>query len=110
MEDFGTLRGGAAMERTKVSAIRGISDLVDGKEGADAAGSQPLAAANAAAFTFEMLAIASTTKPGAEAAQVDRRAILVLGAELYSQGAAAACAVAARRRRRVTTVPRHHRI
>lgn len=35
--------------------IRGISDLIENKQAADAEGSQPLAAANAAAFTFEML-------------------------------------------------------
>lgn len=35
--------------------VRGISDLIENKEEADAGGSQPKAAANAAAFCFEMI-------------------------------------------------------
>lgn len=62
MEDFGALRGGAANERAKVIAIRGISDLMAHKADADAGGAQPLAAANGAAFLFDLLdRLASST-------------------------------------------------
>ncbi len=55
-EGYGFL--GAAREVQGVSAIviRGISDLLDDKEKGDKAGSQKLAARNASAFAFEMLA------------------------------------------------------
>lgn len=55
MEDFGALRGGTATERAKVIAIRGISDMLAEKTNADEKGSQPLAAANAAGFLFNLL-------------------------------------------------------
>ncbi len=35
--------------------VRGISDLIENKEESDAGGSQPIAAANATAFTFGMI-------------------------------------------------------
>lgn len=55
MEDFGALRGGSVNERVKAIAIRGISDLMTHKAEADAQGSQHLAAANGAAFLFDLL-------------------------------------------------------
>ena len=82
MEDFGTLRGGRSTERARVIAIRGVSDLVEGKSAADAAGSQPLAAANAAAFLFELLAVEYAT----EVRSADPRTLAALGAELYPEG------------------------
>ena len=56
MEGYGFL--GAAREVQGVSAlvIRGISDLINGKEVADQQGSQTLAAHHASAFAFELLA------------------------------------------------------
>jgi nucleoside phosphorylase len=69
MEDFGALRGGAANERAKTIAIRGISDLIAHKADADAGGSQQLAAANGAAFLFDLLdRLASSTMVAASEA------------------------------------------
>nr|WP_295924648.1 5'-methylthioadenosine/S-adenosylhomocysteine nucleosidase [uncultured Dyadobacter sp.] len=54
MEGIGFLLG-ARVYHTHAIEVRGISDLLENKEEADASGSQPLAAANAASFTFEMI-------------------------------------------------------
>jgi nucleoside phosphorylase len=56
MEDYGTVRAGAATERARTLAIRGISDLLDNKGEVEKEGSQDTAADNAAAFTFELIA------------------------------------------------------
>ena len=56
MEDMGVTRASAIAGASETITIRSASDLLDGKSGADAAGSQPIAAANAAAFAFELLA------------------------------------------------------
>ena len=55
MEDVGVTRA-AELAGIRCLAIRGISDLLDGKETADAAGGQRVAADHAAAFAFELLA------------------------------------------------------
>ena len=55
MEDVGVTRA-AELAGVRSLAIRGISDLLDGKEAADVAGGQRVAAAHAAAFAFELLA------------------------------------------------------
>jgi nucleoside phosphorylase len=57
MEDFGALSGAASRGRALLIAIRGVSDLLHDKTNTDAAGAQPLAAANAAAFLFELLTL-----------------------------------------------------
>lgn len=85
MEDFGTLRGARSAERTRCIAIRGVSDLVDAKAVADAMGSQPRAAANAAAFLFELLALELRTT-GSAVLSIAPRELAALGAELYPQG------------------------
>ena len=56
MEGRGFLKALRANSRVAALVVRGISDLVDGKHEADARGLQPVAARNAAAFTFELLA------------------------------------------------------
>lgn len=84
MEDFGALRAAGAGERAHALAVRGISDLLRDKAHTDAAGAQPLAAANAAAFAFELLALnAELSAVGSSAAPAE---LLDLAAELYPQG------------------------
>jgi len=56
MEGLGFLAAARQSPGTDAVVVRGISDLLDGKDAADASGSQPRAAANAAAFCFEMVA------------------------------------------------------
>ncbi|MBZ4330517.1 effector-associated domain EAD1-containing protein [Corallococcus sp. AS-1-12] len=56
MEGRGFLRATRANANVLALVVRGISDLLDNKQAADEAGSQQVAARNAAAFTFELLA------------------------------------------------------
>jgi adenosylhomocysteine nucleosidase len=85
MEEFGVVRGGGSTERARALAVRGISDLVDGKAHADAAGSQPLAAANAAAFTFELLRLRAHLQQPSPVV-LEPRVLAELGAALYPPG------------------------
>lgn len=55
-EGYGFLEAARRSGDLPAMVIRGISDLLDGKEEADAAGSQELAARHACEFAFEMLA------------------------------------------------------
>lgn len=95
MEDFGALRAAAATERAKVIAVRGISDLLAGKSDADEQGSQPLAAANAAAFLFELLTHLDSVPGGTMAVSGRAEArdsgltmdtVVRVGRELYPEG------------------------
>jgi nucleoside phosphorylase len=56
MEGHGFLAALHANQHVEALIIRGISDLIDGKQTADAANSQKLAARHASAFAFEVLA------------------------------------------------------
>lgn len=56
MEGVGFLKAGHANQHVRTLVVRGISDMVDKKEEADATGSQEVAAERASAFLFELLA------------------------------------------------------
>jgi len=56
MESHGFLKAVRANPEINALIVRGISDLIDGKSNADAAGSQEKAAQHASAFAFEILA------------------------------------------------------
>jgi len=57
MEGFGVLRVAYSRENVRMIVVRGISDMLTGKTEAEAGGSQPRAAANAAAFVFQMIEV-----------------------------------------------------
>jgi len=55
MEGFGFLRGAWANEQVAAIVVRGVSDLLTGKDAASDLEWQPIAARHAAAFAFELL-------------------------------------------------------
>lgn len=67
MEGIGALRAARANAGVHTLVVRGISDLIDEKSTADAAGSQLVASASAAAFAAELLSqyIAAPVSPRA---------------------------------------------
>src|SRR5207244_1070325 len=62
MEAMGVLEA-ARQSGVNMTVVRGISDLIQGKTASDAAGWQEIAAQNAAAFMFDMLAIYAPPPP-----------------------------------------------
>ncbi|MCZ7673704.1 MAG: 5'-methylthioadenosine/S-adenosylhomocysteine nucleosidase [Chloroflexi bacterium] len=56
MESYGFLKAAQAHSGLEALAVRGISDLLEGKSEADKSGSQEQASRHAAAFAFEVLA------------------------------------------------------
>lgn len=96
MEGYGFFKAVHANHAVKAIAVRGISDLIEGKKEADASGSQDLAAQHAAAFAFEILAQIESppkTADGKESGHLngdDAREIyyrlVPTAVELYPQG------------------------
>ncbi len=56
MEDYGFLRAAFANDQVCALVVRGISDKISNKPESDTSGWQPIAARNASAFAFEVLA------------------------------------------------------
>jgi nucleoside phosphorylase len=63
MEGYGFLRAIHVNQQVQALIVRGISDLVEDKSGVDTADSQMVAARNASAFAFEVLAKFSSGEP-----------------------------------------------
>jgi nucleoside phosphorylase len=74
MEGRGFLKAAQANEEVRALVVRGISDLLSGKEEADAAGGQEVAAPHASAFAFEVLAKLTPPAPRVSASKQPNRA------------------------------------
>lgn len=76
MEGFGFMRAVLANHQVQAMVVRGVSDLIAGKNPADDHNWQPIAAAHAAAFTFQML---SQLQPAAAAATTPTTTVITPG-------------------------------
>lgn len=86
MEDFGVLLAVAQHESAAAIAVRGISDLLDDKSHTDEQGGQDLAAANAAAFAFELLALDIRLSSESAPTEVKPTDLTEIAATLYPAG------------------------
>ena len=80
------LRAVAQHETAASLSVRGISDLLDEKSRTDAQGGQELAAANAAAFAFELLALDLGLSSGSAPAGAEPTDLTEIAATLYPAG------------------------
>jgi len=87
MEGYGFLKAARQHPNTQALLLRGISDLVDDKDGADYRGSQPYASANAAAFiiAFVQHLYAPSAPPRLPTTEETQR-LANLASELYPSG------------------------
>jgi len=83
MEGFGFLKAIQANPGVEALVVRGISDLVDRKAEVDASGFQAVAAQNASAFAFEVLA--NLKMPGKISKESPRAQLLALRTKLDEQ-------------------------
>lgn len=70
MEGFGFLIAMHANEGVSALLVRGISDCINGKSGADASGSQEVASCHAAAFTIDVLSRVQISLPNRSASNL----------------------------------------
>ncbi len=82
MEGYGFLHAGY-VNNAECMVIRGISDLIDGKTESDAAGSQPLAARNAAQCASALIKL---HQKAAAASIPDQRTLTEIAERLYPTG------------------------
>ena len=88
MEEFGVLLAVAQHESAASISVRGISDMLDDKSRTDEQGGQDLAAANAAAFAFELLALDIRLSSESAPTEAKPTELTEIAAKLYPTGPA----------------------
>ncbi len=86
MEDFGVLQSVAQLESASSISIRGISDMLNDKSSTEEQGGQNLAAANAAAFAFELLALDIRLSSESTLTEAEPTELTEIAATLYPTG------------------------